>query len=274
MIAVAEPDIKNAFTTSCILHGAFFLALIFGMPHLKPKPIEFNQPIAVDIVDIGPVTTTQVQGTGNIAKKNDLAPSPMPAKPEPAPAKAEAKPTPPAAAPKPDDSAALKNLINGETKAKAAADKTNQQSDQQFGSLLKNLSKQKAAAADDSKSTAASAAPSKAAAGAPGIVSDKLMMSEEDALRHQIEKCWVVPTGARDAQNLIIELHLEVNPDRTVQSVDIVNSDRMSDPFFRAAAESARRAVLNPNCSPLNLPEDKASLWHSINLRFNPQDVL
>ena len=67
-----------------------------------------------------------------------------------------------------------------------------------------------------------------------------------------------MPIGARDAQNLVVEVHIDVNPDRTVQSAEVVDKARMAtDPFFRAAAESALRALYNPRCTPLELPAGK-----------------
>ena len=280
MTVAADRDVQGALTTSFIFHGVILLALLFGLPHMKPEPLEMVQPIAVDIVDVGPVTTTQVQSTGQVAKKNDVTPPPLPAPPKPAPkpvAAAPAAPLPkPVAVPKTDDKDAMNNLIKSESKKANVKPQPEKKTDtdQQFGSLLKNLSKQKPA---DTTATADVKTPPvamAAAAGAAGITASHLTISEEDALRRQIEQCWYVPMGAKDAQNLIIEIHLEVNPDRTVKTAEIVNTDRMSDPFFRAAAESARRAILNPKCSPLNLPEDKADMWKSMTLRFNPQDVL
>lgn len=283
MMTAVEPELRTALTTSFILHGVIALAVIFGMPHMPSRPLEMVQPIAVDIVDLGPVTTTQVQGTGQVAKKNDMAPAPVPAPPKPAAAQPKpAKPSTPPPTAKPatppavDEKDALSSLIKAESKkAKIKPEKPKEEkANEQFGSLLKNLSKQKPvanAAANAPKSAATAPA---AAAGAPGIVSSKLTISEEDLLRRQIEQCWNIPMGARDAQNLIIEIRVAVNPDKTVKSAEVVDTGRMNDPFYRAAAESARRAVLNPRCSPLNLPEGKEDLWQSMTLRFNPQDVL
>jgi hypothetical protein len=59
-----------------------------------------------------------------------------------------------------------------------------------------------------------------------------------------------------------------------VTNVRIVDQSRYaSDAFFRAAADSAKRALLNPRCSPLKLPADKYDQWKSITLSFNPKDV-
>ncbi len=270
----SDKEFNGAITTSFIFHVVLLAALIIGLPHLKPPPLELSQPIAIDIVDVGPVTTTQVQGMGQVAKQNDNKPAPLPPPPKQA-APEPVKPVPAKENPA-DQRKALDDLIG--TEAKKAdqnkpkpAPKPAQADPQQFDSLLKNLSK----AQDQTQQT--NAPPVKTAgpaAGAPGIQSDKLTISETDALRRQIEQCWNVPTGSKDAGDLIVEIHVVVNPDRTVQSADIMNTDKMSDPYFRAAAESAQRAILNPKCSPLNLPPDRAADWHDMTLRFNPKDVL
>jgi hypothetical protein len=48
----------------------------------------------------------------------------------------------------------------------------------------------------------------------------------------------------------------------------------MSDPYYQAAAESALRAVRNPQCQPLKLPLEKYSEWQTMSLSFNPKDIL
>lgn len=104
--------------------------------------------------------------------------------------------------------------------------------------------------------------------------SRKLSMSELDALKRQIERCWNFPAGARNAQDLVVEIKVLVNRDRTVRQALIVDTARMRrDPFYRSAAESARRAVLNPRCSPLKLPPAKYDLWRSMTLRFDPREA-
>ena len=104
--------------------------------------------------------------------------------------------------------------------------------------------------------------------------SQKLSMSELDALKRQIERCWNFPAGARNAQDLVVEIKVLVNRDRTVRQALIVDTARMRrDPFYRSAAESARRAVLNPRCSPLKLPPAKYDLWRSMTLTFDPREA-
>lgn len=80
--------------------------------------------------------------------------------------------------------------------------------------------------------------------------------------------------GAKDAENLVIEIKVLMNPDGTVQQANIQNQARMlADGFFRAAAESALRAVLNPRCQPFKLPRDKYNIWQTMTLTFNPREM-
>ncbi|HEY2539140.1 MAG TPA: energy transducer TonB, partial [Stellaceae bacterium] len=66
-----------------------------------------------------------------------------------------------------------------------------------------------------------------------------------------------------------------VMPDGNVQQATIVDQGRAAaDPFFRAAAESARRAFFNPLCRPLRLPPDKYELWKDMTVAFSPKDLL
>lgn len=106
-------------------------------------------------------------------------------------------------------------------------------------------------------------------------LSDKLTVSEEDALRHQLSQCWNVLAGARDAEDLVVKVRLTVNPDRTVRSARLIDNGRYSsDRVYRAAADAALRAVRNPRCSPLKLPPDKFEQWETIIVRFDPSQML
>ena len=100
-----------------------------------------------------------------------------------------------------------------------------------------------------------------------------LSFSELDALRRQIGGCWNLPAGLEGIENLVVQLRIQVRPDRTVQRVTIQDQGRPGgDPTFRAVAESARRAV--DRCSPLQLPPGKYALWRDMILNFRPEDAM
>ena len=101
-----------------------------------------------------------------------------------------------------------------------------------------------------------------------------ITISEIDLVRRQIAQCWTLQAGAKEAENLIIEISVAMNPDGTVRHARIQNKDRVAgDPFFRAAAESALRAVLNPRCQPFKLPRDRYDRWQTMALIFDPKEM-
>jgi outer membrane biosynthesis protein TonB len=103
-------------------------------------------------------------------------------------------------------------------------------------------------------------------------MSERMTISEIDAIRRQIERCWNVPAGARDAENLVVEIRLMLNPDGSVMRAEVLDAQRMArDSFYRTAAESALRAVRR--CSPLQAPPRKYEVWKEITLTFNPKEM-
>jgi len=87
-------------------------------------------------------------------------------------------------------------------------------------------------------------------------------ISEIDLLKQQLKGCWTVPAGVKGAQDMQVKVRVLVNPDKTVSNARILDTNRMqSDPYYRTVAESTLRAVLNPACSPLKLPDDKYEIW-------------
>lgn len=109
----------------------------------------------------------------------------------------------------------------------------------------------------------------------PNIATQNLGLTadEMDRLRSQLSRCWLVPAGAMNADNLIVEVEVSLNSNGTVRSAQVVDRRRMqSDPFFRSAAESALRALKNPDCSPLEIP--RRTEIGNLKITFNPAEML
>ena len=103
----------------------------------------------------------------------------------------------------------------------------------------------------------------------------RVTQSDKNAIRRQIERCWNPPVGAKNAEELTVELRLYVAPDGTVQTVNVIDKARAaSDPYFRAAVESAYRAVLNPRCRQLKFPLDKYEQFKTMTIVFDPREML
>lgn len=136
-----------------------------------------------------------------------------------------------------------------------------------FASVLKNLAEVKKANKSDPDARQTPMLTQ------PPPVGQALTRAELSALRRQLAGCWNILPGARDADDIVVRLHLIMNPDRTVQRVTVKDTARLSDPFYKAAAETAVRAVRNPRCSPLELPPFKYDQWKEMTIRFDPKDM-
>jgi outer membrane biosynthesis protein TonB len=100
---------------------------------------------------------------------------------------------------------------------------------------------------------------------------EKLTQSEMDALRGQIEKCWNVPAGAADAKDLKVSVKFRLDRSGALEGMPQIVSGGGGDGVERAAAESARRAVMQ--CAPYNLPADKYQAWADVIVNFDPSDM-
>ena len=95
----------------------------------------------------------------------------------------------------------------------------------------------------------------------------KATASEIDILRNHVRQCWNAPYAANEL-NKIINLKIFTNPDGSVVNVQIIDvAFYKKDPVYRAAADSARRAV--KDCSPLPLPKNKYDLFKIFTFNFD-----
>jgi hypothetical protein len=92
------------------------------------------------------------------------------------------------------------------------------------------------------------------------------------AIGDQVRECWTRDAGALNADQL--QVHLQVTTDSAgVARVAVVAADdagRMSDPVFRAFAERAIRAVRDPRCANLPLPQTMLGQNRTFDFRFRP----
>jgi hypothetical protein len=297
----------RAFAYSAGFHVAVLAALLaFAHFHLFERKIDEDQPIVVELVNVAPEThATQVTHTPPVPKKPEQvaqaeptppAPKPEPPKPEPpqpppppeppksAPPPPPPPPPPPEPAPKPEVKAEAPKPEAPKPeppppqppppkpqppKPKAKPD------DSSFDALLKNLAKRDPVRTTDAtpKKQLATAAPAPASSQPIAPLGPQLTTSELDLVKQQIEACWNVPAGARDAKDLTPEFRVYMNRDGTVRSATQLNPERNGDPFFQAAADSALRALRNPRCQPLKLPPEKYDQWQTFTITFDPKDI-
>jgi hypothetical protein len=285
---------------SALFHVAVVLLIYFGLPQWI-TPEDFQRPVPVELATIADITTPPKQEqpapaptpvekpkppepqpqAEEIPPPPPAPPAPTPPEPEPAPQVTPPPPEPEEAVPEPkpqeQQQAEAQPKIVPPQKPKPPPQQ--QQAEKQkpredaLASLLKNVEKLK----DQPDQTRTPPQPTQQPAQpqTPQNLSDApLTMSEIDAIRQQLEHCWNVPAGARDAENLAVQIRVMFNPDGSVARAEILDTSRMaSDPFYRAAAESAYRAV--QLCSPLQqMPVKKYNTWKFVTLNFDPKEML
>ena len=212
--------------------------------------------------------------------KPEPPPVPEPPKPEPKPPepKPEPKPEPPKAEPKPPEPKPEppKKVEAPKPKPKPEPPKPDQkQLASEFDSLLKNLTRQKTAPTPENPQPKSKQPPAQQQASSQPIapLGAQLSVSEKDLVIRQIEDKWNPPVGAKDAQNLILELRIELSPDGSVTNVTVTNEGSYGgNPIFQSFADSGKRAVRL--ASPLKLPPDKFEQWKTTTLSFNLKDLL
>ena len=201
---------------------------------------------------------------------------PPPTPPKPTEPKPEAKPVEKLEVPKPKEKPEPpRQLAKVEPKPEEKKSEEKKYDPKQFDALLKNLAPVHAAMTTDAPPENPRPTAARASSQPKAPLSSQLTASELDMVRHQIARCWNVPAGARDAKDLVVEIKVIVDPDGTVRQATIVDQGRLgSDPSYRAAAESARRAFFNPQCRPLHLPAEKYAIWKDLVVDFSPKDIL
>lgn len=276
------PKSKKALIISISLHLVVFLLIIFGLPHFRTEPV-ISEPVPIELVaDIGEMTTTNKKPVDAPKPKEEKPPEPPKKTEEPKkpPEPKKSTPEPPAEEvlkdpPKPDkpvekvDDKAEKKI---EKKPEPKKEKPKKTEQNDFDSLLKDLTPTEKQQPDTDEVAKKMTEPTPA----PNVsrFADTLSMSEMDALRQQLSQCWSVMAGAANAADQVVEISVTVNEDRTVANAKIVDQGKYnSNPFFRAAADSAMRALRNPICTPLNVPPNKYSQWHQMTIVFDPKEM-
>ena len=107
------------------------------------------------------------------------------------------------------------------------------------------------------------------------IETNKLTLSEEDALKAQIFGCWSIPLGLPYNEDLLVRIKLKLEPDGSVANTEILDHARMNKPgqgFYKVLAESALRAV--KLCQPLRVPTTGYERWKELQLNFDAREML
>jgi hypothetical protein len=213
--------------------------------------------------------------------------------PEPEPdvevARVEEPPTaPPEAAPEPEAEAAPRAPLALATSGRpeprrTSVERRDDASDTVMAALKREVAREQARRQSEAEATPATPAtePSvtEPTAAAPAQatslpVGPPLSNSEKEGLKLAVQRCWNMPAGLRDAQELKVMLAAELQPNGQVinASIRLIEPSPAPDGRFQQAYEAGRRALIR--CSPYELPRDKYAQWRNIEVVFNPEGMV
>ena len=278
---------SRSFTISVLLHLLIVLFAAFGLPALLPKtPEPVPMVMTVEVLPISAMTNLKPSDQPISEKKEAAAQAKNPAPPPPPKQMEQPKlveQPKPKEEPKPTEKPVEKHFDPNEGAEPKPAEKKEESKPQtekveakkQEDDFLKTLNNLKAEAQKTEKKApdATTQPENKTKSDAPYDESMPLSLGEKDAIRNQFIPCWSPPMGAKDAANLVVILKAQFK--ETGELIDVqmrpdMSSRYGSDPFFRAAVDSAIRAV--HRCAPLkNLDMAKYGSWKDMELTFDPK---
>ncbi len=254
---------------AALLHGAIVAVTLFSWQH-KLDIVDQSPPVVpVDLVtvadktDIAP-TVAKLQPPQPVEQP---APQPTPPAPVPTPPpQAEAAPEPVPSQPVlPKPAAPPRPMIKPAPAPTPAPPKPKTDD---FADLLNKLTK-----------PAATPRNARVAQRTVKGVGDMNAATADlrDAIRSQIAPCWSPPVGAPRPEELVVEFDLLLTPDGHVLGTPQLTADSAAraaaDPYTRASAEAARRAITV--CAPYKLPAERYSQWREINpFHFDPRQMM
>ncbi len=274
-------SLLGAAFLSAVLHALALAGVFIVWPYMAPPVVMQSDIVPVDLLTLADTTNVAPQEQTEEQKPPEPQPVPVEIPPPPAPtefAAAEPPPLPPeddapALEPEPEKKEPEKpkppeppqqRFAMSTPRAKPKPDKPKDEFD--VDKILKSLD----SAPKEKKAEPAKATASRSVKGAGA--QSALTMTEIDALRSQLAKCWNVPVGAPDPAALVFRVRVFLNEDGTIASApQLVDQGNLGDPYFRAAADSAIRAV--HICGPYQLPPEKYASWSEIVIKFDPREM-
>jgi outer membrane biosynthesis protein TonB len=265
---------QKSLRTSFIAHFIIIILSSIALPFLLGK-VEAPLMISVDLVQIGEKTNIPYAPKVSDGQKSEKKVKERVVT-EQAPPKIVPKEKPDAV-PMPENIKKIKELLEKRQNPVKVEDLTKQTSefekkeifDPNKISALIDKSKKDSAEVNNKTSLEATQSQQK------NIVTSKLTITQEDAIKAQIFKCWNIPIGLPYNENLTVRIKIKLNPDGSLVSSEIMDQARMNtagQTYYKILAESALRAV--KLCNPLKVPSTGYEKWKDMQLNFDAKEML
>jgi outer membrane biosynthesis protein TonB len=266
---------EKSLRTSFVAHFIIIIVSSISLPFLTGK-VQAPLVISVDLVQIGDKTNIPYAPKVSDGEKTDKKIKERVVT-EQAPPKIVPKEKPDAV-PMPDDIKQIKELLEKRQNPVKVEDLTKQTSEFEKKEIFDPnkisalIDKSKQDSAEANKKTSAEATQSQQ----KNVITSKLTITQEDAIKAQIFKCWNIPIGLPYNENLTVRIKIKLNPDGSLISSEIMDqvsrSAKSGQNSYKVLAESALRAVRL--CNPLKVPSTGYEKWREMQLNFDAKEML
>ncbi len=291
--ALYTPNITKPAVISAFLHVTVFVLATVGIPYLSKDIVTEDMVIPVELFDPSEIIETTNSDEPQKSEEEDIAPPP-----ERKPVYNNSETVPDLAVPQEPDIPEPEEIIPEETpkveppdpteikkppkpkskpkppqKPKVAEEKPKEEEkpEKDITSLLKDLMPDEQEKTDSNSEQGEGQGQSSQIAD----YSQQMTGYELSQLNAGVSPCWFVDIGSAQSRAHIVPLKVFVNPDLTVRKVEIIEKARYaSDSHYKIYAESARRALLHPNCNKLRIPLEKYEYYKVFKYTFDPSNML
>jgi hypothetical protein len=146
---------------------------------------------------------------------------------------------------------------------------------EQSQSVLNTLERLRAQQQQEAPRTRpASPPPQPARGGGAPAGTAQLTAGERAAVGERISECWIVDPGMLGLQDIQVTLLAVVDQAGVIREVRPGPEGVPRDPRARSVYEAARRALLDPACSPLPVPRERLAAVNNFEFRFTPRGFI
>lgn len=196
----------------------------------------------------------------------------VPPPPPPKPAEAPPKPPPPQPKPqppKPVEKPAVKSTRTQPNEAKKATPDTRAL----LNTLDEMLADQKQVAPPKHRYNPERGGKLNGGGSKSGNLTGELSDGQRRAIGDEVRRCYSEDTAARDYATYAAVITVTIDATGEAREVELSDADKTranADPAFRAFAERAERAVMDPTCAKLPVPPDMLGKVGQLTFRFRP----
>lgn len=264
-------ELRFSLIFSLLLHGAFIFVAATGLPYFQRDLPTIERPVPVELKTIEDITRIKEPEPKPEPEVQQATAEPVRARPQPPTQSAVPNPD---LKPKPNKAEIeRKKLVATVTPNSKPRPPTSFDPGQISALIDKSLKdKPKPQTPDREKELEDAVNNSQIS----GLQANRNTATISDFIKTKMRDCWTAPVGAANVGEMLVIIRFSLNQEGFLLGQPKIQNQTQifasNDPFYRAAAEGALRAVRL--CEPYELPREIYDQWKELELNFDPSDMV